>query len=86
MKAKALRAQQLLRYTPLTAGAMIRAFDQAWFIVAAQFAGDDTAEMARLTLAECVLAVTSDGDTDVSKIARLALTMFRALERRQQHA
>ncbi|HJU33238.1 MAG TPA: hypothetical protein VJ740_17360 [Hyphomicrobiaceae bacterium] len=78
-----MRAQQLLNggvigLAPATGQAAKEAFERAWMSVAHQYAGDaQAAEKARVTLAECVLAVTRDGDTDIDQIERLALMMFR---------
>ena len=79
-----MRARQLLNggnvgLRAATAKAAKDAFENAWVKVAPQYAGADgkAVESARVTLAECVLAATSDGDTDVGQIERLALMMFR---------
>ena len=44
--------------------------------------GLDAGERAGLRPAECVLAVTTDGDSDAAQIEGLALMMFRVIGRR----
>ena len=84
MKAKALLEGSVQGYSAVTAKVMVQAFEQAWFMIAGRYADDLDIERARLTLAECVLAVTSHNDSDVEKLIRLALTMFRIEERRRR--
>jgi len=78
-----MRARQLLDgsglgYRPETARAMHQALESAWEAIAPQYSGDAyAAEKARLRLAECILAATSDGMTDAEQIGLLAHSMFR---------
>jgi hypothetical protein len=81
-----MKARQLLERTgPLfsteTMAAVSKAFDSAWALIAVRYTGDASAiDQARLRLAECVLAVTKDGDRSAEQIARLALQMFRLID------
>jgi hypothetical protein len=62
-----------------TAEAIRQAFEGAWIKVAPAYKDADaqTRDSVRVTLAECVLAVIRDGDTDAAEVERLALQMFR---------
>ena len=84
MKAKALLEGSLRGYDQATAAAMRQALDTAWSMIAPRYAGSTGSDKARITLAECILAVTNHGDTDVDKIVSLALTIFRIEERRRR--
>ena len=53
-------------------------------MIAGRYMDDGAIEVARLTLAECILAVAGQNETDVGRIIRLALPMFRSAERRLQ--
>ena len=82
-----LRAQELLDRRLASrpregAGAVRQAFDEAWNSIAPQSAGDpdETARM-RLKLAECIIAVAPNGETDVEQIKSMALQMLWILER-----
>jgi len=77
-----VRARELLDgsgagFRPDTMKAAHDAFNSAWAQLAPYYTDANTIEAARLKLAECILAVTRDGTTDVEQIERLALAMFR---------
>ena len=77
MEAKALLEGSLEGHNAATATAMRQALEFAWSMVAPQHATGAAIEKARILLAECILAVTGQAETDVNKIVSLALTMFR---------
>jgi hypothetical protein len=82
-----MRARQLLegsgvRFSAETTKAMNQAFLNAWAHLSPRYSVGTVQEveaitMARLKLAECILAVTRDGSTYVAQIERLALEMFQ---------
>jgi hypothetical protein len=78
-----MKARALIDGVPFgseTAKAMGEAFDQAWARIARIFGkAPYEVEIARLKLAEAILAVTSDGDTDVPVL------MDRAIEAMAKH-
>jgi hypothetical protein len=78
-----MRARQLLDrsvplYGPATMKAVYEAFDEAWATIKPSVRSDGgDLDAARLKLAQALLAVTRDGDTDADKIKRLALEILQ---------
>ena len=72
MKARALIERAT--FGPETVRAMGAAFDQAWARIAPTFGNiPDVVEAARLNLAEAMLSVATDGDTDVAALKDRAI-------------
>jgi hypothetical protein len=82
-----MQAQQLLnrnasRFGGPTARIMQQAFEEAWAMIAHRWANDQKATADnRLKLAECIVAVTPDGTTDIDQLKRMALDMFQVISR-----
>jgi hypothetical protein len=74
VKARRLIDDAASIYSPATAAAVRRAFDEAWASISlADSAAPRLIDDARQRLAAAILTATHDGDTDVERIKRQAL-------------
>ena len=82
MKAQLLLDRKAGNLPHGTSKVMQKAFDEAWRAISHRYGSDAKAiEANRLTLAECIIAVTPDGADNVDQIRLLALDMFHILNR-----
>lgn len=64
-------------FGPEQLGTLYRAFDAAWEVVKAQYAGNEqSTEVGRLRLANAVLAAHREGVTDLAALTGAAIQMM----------
>ena len=79
------RARQLLReavYDPATVVLLAKAFDEAWAVVAPNYAAVMAIDTARVQLANIVLSLAAEGERDPERLKERAIGTLSAVGER----